>query len=163
MVKATQRQMQTMLSEILNELRRRPGRPPQSASTESPATSSWHTGVALPAAQIPSAGSMSGERLQTFLQSLMTASYPDIVMRQKQKLLLLGRPLLSLICPLQIRTLVGNSVQILLNPPQTPRRRLGIQINSLASARALPRAALVLSTITTTIASDLEASQAPLS
>lgn len=63
MVKATQQQMQTMFSEILNELRRAPGRPLQSASTESPTASSWNAGIVLPAAQTSSPGSMSGKRL----------------------------------------------------------------------------------------------------
>lgn len=62
-VKATQRQMQTMLGEILNELRRGPGPPPQSAPNESPTASSWNAGVVLPAAQVSPLGSMSGKRL----------------------------------------------------------------------------------------------------
>ena len=63
MVKATQQQMQTMLGEILNELRRGPGPPPQPASNESTTASSWNVSVVLPAAQTPPLGPMSGKRL----------------------------------------------------------------------------------------------------
>jgi hypothetical protein len=62
-IKATQQQMQTMLTEILYELRRGPGRPLQSASTESPTASNWDAGMLLPVAQTPPPSSMSGKRL----------------------------------------------------------------------------------------------------
>src|SRR5258706_9564381 len=84
MIKATQRQMQTMLGEILNELRRGPGPPLQSASTESPTTSSWNAGMVFPAAQTSPPGSMSGKRLYTFLQQLITDSHPDILIRENR-------------------------------------------------------------------------------
>jgi len=62
-IKETQQQMQGMLSEILNELRRGPDRPLQSVSTESPTPSTWDAGMLLHAAQTPPPGSMSGKRL----------------------------------------------------------------------------------------------------
>ena len=91
----------------------------------------------------------------------MTGSYLDILIWEKQKLLLLWRPLLRLIYHPQILTLVGNSVQILLKPPETPHRHLQIQISSLASASAFPPESLMLPTTTTTLVSDLGASRAP--
>jgi len=63
MIKATQRQMQTMLSEVLNEFRRRSGHPLPSHPTENPVASSSNAVVVLPAVQTSSPGSMPGECL----------------------------------------------------------------------------------------------------
>ena len=63
MVKATQRQMQTMLNEVLTELRCGPGRPLPSSVTENPVTSRSNARMDLAAAQTSSSSSLSSKRL----------------------------------------------------------------------------------------------------
>lgn len=63
MVKATQRQMQTMLGEILNELRRGSGRPLPSSATEGPTVCSCTAGVVLPVAAQTSPVLMSSKHV----------------------------------------------------------------------------------------------------
>ena len=67
MVKATQREMQAMLSEVLTELRRGSGRPLLSFPTEDPLASSSNARMELPATQTSPSSSVSSKRLYTFL------------------------------------------------------------------------------------------------
>jgi len=82
----------------------------------------------------------------------------------RQLLTLLQRPpslVVSFKYP-QILTLLGDLVQILMNPAEAPRLRLRSQINSLASASVLLPEEPVLPIITTTLVDDLEAGRAPV-